>query len=145
MSRNMKIPVVSIDVVIQDSQQNILLGKVSEQWQEGGKYVWGLPGREVIFGEDLKMSAARAIREETGMEMTDGRVACVNSNFGFGNHYIAIGVLATAKGQPSVTRPKDWQEWRWIPFNNCPSTLFPSAERTLQSLQNHSVSIDFDD
>ncbi len=89
---------------------------------------------KVIFGEDLKMSAARAIREETGMEMTSGRVACVNSNFGFGNHYIAIGVVATTKGQPSVTRPKDWQEWRWIPLNNCPSTLFPSAERTLQSL-----------
>lgn len=77
------------------------------------------------------------------MDMVSGRVVCVNSNFGFNNHFISIGILVNAKGIPQVTRPQDWIEWRWFDKDKIPTKLFPSAELTLKSFLKGVFSLDF--
>ncbi len=139
-----KRPILSIDLIICNSQGQILLGKVSEKWQEGGKYLWGLPGREVSFGESLKVSAERNVRDEVDMEMISGKVVCINSNFGYGNHYVAVGILVEAKGSPVNKHPNDWYEWKWFDENDIPSNLFPSAKLTLVAFFENRMSHDFE-
>ena len=128
---------------MQDSHGRILLGKVNEKWQEGGRYLWGLPGREVSFGESLKACAERNLKEEVGMEMVSGMIVSINSNFGYGNHYVAIGILIEANGNPINHQPDDWIEWKWFDKEDMPSKLFPSAELTLKTFFEGVLSLDF--
>ncbi len=137
-------PILSIDLIIQNAEGRILLGKLTEKWQDGEKYLWGLPGREVAFRESLRVCAERNIKEELGIELISAQAVCVNSNFGYGNHYVAVGILAIARGNPVNKKPEDWTEWKWFATYRLPSKLFPSAERTLKSFLNKSISNDFD-
>jgi ADP-ribose pyrophosphatase YjhB (NUDIX family) len=138
-----KNPAVSIDLIVQDLQGRILLGKLSERWQEGGKYLWGLPGREVSFGETLKACAERNLKGELNIEMTAGKIVCINSNFGFGNHYISVGILVAASSSPRNKKSEDWQGWKWFDKGKIPKKLFPSAEKTLKSFLENKISLDF--
>lgn len=138
-----KLPVVAVDIIVQDSKDKILLGRVAEKWQGGRKYIWGLPGREISFGEDIKTSVKHNLKEELGVEMIDGQVVCVNSNFGLGNHYVTIGVTAKIDGNVVNKRPADWLEWKWFEKKSIPPKLFPSAERTLKAFLKESMSLDF--
>ena len=128
-----KHPILSVDLIIQDNQGKILLGKISEKWREGNKYLWGLPGREVSYGETLVQCVKRNLREEIGMKMLSCKVVCINSNFGYGNHYITIGILTKAKGSPINKQLDDWIEWKWFKRKDIPSKLFPSAKMTLKA------------
>ena len=134
-----KKPVVSIDLVISRGGK-ILLGKVTEKWSEKGRYEWGLPGRELEYGESFEQAAGKNLKEETGMEMKGFKIICVNSNFSLGNHYVAIGILAEAKGEPKIMKPQDWKEWKWFGKNEIPGKLFPSAEKTVKCFLEGKVS-----
>jgi len=138
-----KYPVVSVDIIIQDSKKRILLGKVSRKWAGSRRALWGLPGREVLFGESLKGCVERNLKEELNLIMISGKIVCVNSNFGYGNHYVSIGVLVKTKGILVNKRPNDWIEWRWFKKRHIPKKLFPSAERTLKTFHKKLVSLDF--
>lgn len=136
-------PVVSIDLIIQNPQGQILLGEVSEKWQDGGRYLWGLPGREVSFGEDLMTCVKRNLKQEVGMESASAKIVSINSNFGYGNHYVAIGVLVTANGSPRINRPEDWVQLKWFDKKDIPTKLFPSAQLTLKSFLEGVISLEF--
>lgn len=139
-----KKPTIAIDIIIQDSKGRILLGKLSEKWRDQGKYLWGLPGREISFGENLKSCAERNLLDELGLKLTAGKIICVNSNFGHGNHFITVGILAKIDGTLINKHPDDWLEWKWFNLNEIPTELFPSAERTLKSFIKGAISIDFE-
>lgn len=138
-----KYPISSIDIIIQNSKREILLGKVAPKWQDGGKYLWGLPGREIAFGENLIKSVRRNLYEELGLRLKSAKVICVNSNFGFGNHYVAIGVIVQTTGQLVNKKTQDWSKWQWFAVDKIPNHLFPSAKNTLQSFIKNKTSIDF--
>jgi ADP-ribose pyrophosphatase YjhB (NUDIX family) len=82
----MKKPVASVDLIIK-RKDKILLGKVSDKWSSDGKYEWGLPGREIEFGDDFEKTAEKNLKDELGMKLKSFEVITVNNNFGFGNHY----------------------------------------------------------
>lgn len=138
----MKIPTVSVDLIVENEKKEILLGKVTEQWQADGKYLWGLPGREVEFGETLVQSALRDIEQETGMQATSWAIQHVNTNFGFAGHYVAVGIVLQATGEPHITKPEDWSAWQWFDSANLPEQLFPSAKATLEAYLSGVVSVD---
>lgn len=134
----MKKPVASVDLVIK-RKDKILLGKVSDKWNSNGKYEWGLPGREIEFRDDFEKTAEKNLKEELGMKPKTFRVISVNNNFGFGNHYIAVGILVDAEEGPKIMN-KDWKEWRWFDKGKLPRKLFPSAELTIKSFLRNKVS-----
>lgn len=135
-------PVSSVDLVVTNSDSQILLGHVTEKWSDHGRYNWGLPGREIMLGENLRVAAARSLYEELGLRMTSVRFLSVNSNFGFGNHYVCIGMLVEAAGSIINKRPDDWTTWDWFEPSDLPERLFPSAARTLQAYLEGSASLD---
>jgi ADP-ribose pyrophosphatase YjhB (NUDIX family) len=133
MGSHERAPVPSIDLVVVGPGERILLGRVAERWSDHGRYVWGLPGREVLFGEDLRSAAARSLHEEVGLALTSARFLSVNSNYGFGNHYLCVALLVEAAGALVNQRPDDWTAWDWFERSHLPERLFPSADRTLQA------------
>lgn len=125
-----KRPMVSVDLIVVRNDK-ILLGKLSGRWSDKGKYEWGLPGREIRFGDSFEEAVNRNLREETGMKLKRFRIVCVNNNFAFNNHYVSIGIKAEAAGEPKLTN-KDWKEWKWFDKRSIPRKLFPSAEITIR-------------
>ena len=127
-----KYPVASVDLIIVRNNR-ILFGEVSEKWKDQNKYEWGLPGREISSGDDFKTTVEKNLSEELGMTLKKFEIICINNNFGFGNHYIATGILVDAEGEPKVIKPEDWKQWKWFRKDEIPDKLFPSAELTIKS------------
>lgn len=133
-------PVVSVDIIISKNEK-ILLGKLSNKWSDKGKYEWGLPGREIEFNDTFKKTVLKNLKQETGMELESFKIICINNNFGFGNHYVSIGILVGAKGNPQIIKKEDWKEWKWFNKTNMPKNLFPSAKNTIECFLSNKLTI----
>ena len=91
-----KIPKVNVDIlVVRDSK--ILLGLLTDKWKHQGKRVYGVPGRDIMFGEKIGDTVKRNIREEFGCDVKKYRIICVNANYALDNHYITIIVVKSTK------------------------------------------------
>ncbi len=128
----MKQPVASVDILVIRNDQ-VLLGLLSEKWSLEGQPTYGLPGREILFGETFRETVERNIREELSCVMKDYAVIAVNANYAFDNHYLGVGVTARIEGEPQVTKPEDWQRWEWYSLDKLPANLFPPAQNLLDS------------
>ena len=61
-----KVPKLSVDLVIQNADQEILLTKRKiEPWKDQ----WHLPGGTVLFNEPLQAAASRLAKKELGVEI----------------------------------------------------------------------------
>src|ERR1700760_1816354 len=136
----MKQPTVSIDIlVIRDGR--VLLGLLTDEWSQGGRPTYGLPGREILFGERFGEAVEHNIQEELGCVMKSYAVIAVNANYALGNHYIGVGVTATIDGKPKVIKPEDWQAWEWFSLDELPQNLFPPAQNLIDSYKADSVTV----
>jgi hypothetical protein len=48
----MKTSKVNVDILVVKNDK-ILLGLLTEKWNLKGKQVWGVPGRDIYFGEKI--------------------------------------------------------------------------------------------
>jgi len=126
-----KIPKINVDIlVVRDGK--ILLGLLTDKWKHQGKKVYGVPGRDIMFGEKIGDTVKRNIREEFGCNVTKYKIICVNTNYALGNHYIGIGVVAEIDGKPKVLLPEDWESWEWFGKDEIPENLFPATENLIK-------------
>lgn len=132
-------PITSVDLIVVKNGK-ILLGKVSKKWSQN-KYDYGLPGREIRFGENFKQCVERNLKEELGMRLKNYKIICMNNNFGFGNHYVTIGIFVHAEGEP-IIKSDDWLEWRWFDKNKIPKKLFPSAKLTIKCYLENKITVE---
>ncbi len=130
----------SIDLIL-IKKDKILLGELTDKWTNNKEYRWGLPGREINFGENFREAVKNNLKEELGMKLKRFRIICINNNFEFQNHYISIGILVQGNGNPKIMKPKDWKSWRWFEKNKLPKKIFPSGKLTLKCFLKNKVSI----
>ncbi len=127
----MKTPKVNVDILVVKGDK-ILLGLLTEKWNYQGKQVYGVPGRDVKFGEKIGDTVKRNIEEEFGCNVTSYKIICVNANYALGNHYIGIGVIAEIDGEPKVLLPEDWVKWEWFSKDEVPSNLFSASKNLIE-------------
>jgi ADP-ribose pyrophosphatase YjhB (NUDIX family) len=127
-----KSPKISLDIVIK-RRGKVLFGLLTEKWSGKSKGVYGLPGREIHFGEKIADAVKRNIKEEIGCKLKKYKIIAVTENFAFKNHYIGIGIEARIEGKAKNMRPQDWQGWEWFSTNALPKNLFPSAKALLET------------
>jgi ADP-ribose pyrophosphatase YjhB (NUDIX family) len=75
-------------IVTNDSNQVLLL-------KHRGRGVWMFPGGQVEIGENLIDALLREAKEESGMEITVGRLYCLSSNTGTYQGYNGYGLIST--------------------------------------------------
>ncbi len=129
---NKKMPKVNVDIlVVRDNK--ILLGHLTEKWNYQGNQVYGVPGRDILFGETIGDAAKRSIKEDLGCKVIAYRVIAVNANFALENHYIGIGILVEMKGKIKNLKLEDWEKWEWFEEKKIPNNLFPAAKNVIDS------------
>ncbi|MFA6407922.1 MAG: NUDIX domain-containing protein [Candidatus Paceibacterota bacterium] len=118
----METPVVKIGVnvfVIKDHK--ILFGKRIGK----GDGTWCLPGGHFEFGESLAGAAARELEEETGLKASNLEFLQLINQPLEDCHYVHINFLAKEWiGEPIVTEPDKFAEWRWFNLSALPEKIF---------------------
>lgn len=137
---NKKLPGISVDILVVKNNK-ILLGLLSDKWTYKGKQVYGVPGRDIRFGEKIGETVKRNIKEELNCNVTAYKIICVNANYALDNHYIGIGVIAEIDEEPKNLIPKDWQKWEWFDKNNIPDNLFPAPKNLIECYLQNKVNV----
>lgn len=131
---NNKYPEIDVDILIVRNTK-ILLGLLSDKWRFQGVQVYGVPGRQIFFGETIGETVKINVKEELGCEIKTHKIISVNANYHNG-HFIVIDILAEIKGEPKLCKPEDWIKWEWFDKDNLPRNLFPSTKNLLDSYIN---------
>ena len=111
-------PVVSVDLVINDEEGRILLGKRNNRPAAGS---WFVPGGRLLKGEDIASAVRRISAQELGIEMNHERVLGVYhqrypDNFAddsFDSHYVTFPVSVVAVGSIKLRSDDQHEELRW--------------------------------
>jgi len=135
-----KYPRVNVDIIVVKGNK-ILLGLLAEKWSCHGRQVYGVSGRDIMFGEEIGEAVKRNIKEEFGCGVKNYEIICVNANRALGNHYIGIGVVAQIDGDPKLLLSVDWLKWEWFALNRIPDNLFPAAKNAIDCYLNKKLTV----
>ncbi len=129
---NKKIPRVGIGVFV------IKNGKFIMGCRKGahGEGTWSVPGGHLEFGETVEKGAKREVKEETGMDIANIKVAGItNDIFEKENkHYVTVWVTSNWKsGKPKIMEPDKFLDLDWYDFKNMPDNLFLPWKELLKS------------
>lgn len=135
-----KNPNISVDILV-IKENKILLGLLTKKWAVNEVQVYGVPGREIFFGEKMGEVVKRNISEEIDCKVTKYRIISVNANYEMGNHFINIGVMSEIEGDIKLLKPEDWETWEWFDLDKLPKNLFASAKNTINSYLSKQVCV----
>lgn len=101
-----------------------------------GDGTWSIPGGHLEFGETIEQGAQREVEEETGLKISDIKIAGITNDI-FKNedkHYITIWVTSFWKsGIPKIMEPDKFLNLEWNSFENLPENLFLPWKELLKS------------
>jgi 8-oxo-dGTP diphosphatase len=127
-------PVVAIGGFVFDNEGRVLL---VERGNPPGVGLWTVPGGKLEPGETLVQGVAREVREETGVVVEVGTLACVVEHMSDGYHYVILDYVARPIGgtlahASDVTSAKfvDEGELATLPLTNGLAELIARARAT---------------
>jgi 8-oxo-dGTP diphosphatase len=88
-------PTVAVGAFVRDADGRLL---VVERGQPPGEGMWSVPGGKQEPGETLAQAVAREVREETGLAVQVGALACVVERIGDDHHYVIVDYHARVIG-----------------------------------------------
>jgi ADP-ribose pyrophosphatase YjhB (NUDIX family) len=103
-------PVVAVGAIVFDDQGRVLL---VERGRPPGVGLWSVPGGKLEHAETLAQAVAREVREETGLVVEVGPLACVVERIGDDFHFVILDYLAHAIGG-SLAAASDARAARWV-------------------------------
>lgn len=99
-----------------------------------GEGTWTMPGGKLEFGESFEEGARREVLEETGLQLNEAKVICVNNDKNEHAHFVTIGLFSEDfSGEPKVTEPDEIVEWQWFSLNNLPTPLYFPSEKVIEN------------
>lgn len=131
---NATVPVVAVGGFVFDRDGRVLL---VQRGSPPGEGLWTVPGGRLEPGETLVQGIAREVREETGLIVEVGVLACVVEHISDGYHYVILDYLArpiggTLAAATDVTAAKfvDETELAALPLTNGLAALIARARAT---------------
>lgn len=91
----MTTPIVAVGAFVFDAEDRVLL---VERGTPPGEGLWTVPGGKLEMNETLAQAVAREVREETGLVVEVGALACVVERMAEGYHYVILDYLARPIG-----------------------------------------------
>lgn len=116
-------PLVSIDLIVTDTENRILLGKRNNRPAQG---YWFVPGGRIQKNETLDTAFRRLTEEELGLELTRDQARFLgayehlydDSVFGdeVSTHYVVLGYQLTLSSEELNLPDAQHHEFRWWPM-----------------------------
>jgi ADP-ribose pyrophosphatase YjhB (NUDIX family) len=88
-------PICAVGAFVFDAEGRVL---VIERGTPPGEGLWSVPGGKLEPNETLAQAVAREVREETGLVVEVGPLACVVERMGDDFHYVILDYLARVIG-----------------------------------------------
>ena len=88
-------PAVAVGALVFDGDGRVLL---VERGNPPGAGLWSVPGGRLETGETLAQAVAREVREETGLVVEVGALACVVERITEGYHFVILDYHARVIG-----------------------------------------------
>jgi len=101
-------PVCAVGAFVFDGDRVLVIQRAKPP----GAGLWSVPGGKLEAGETLAQAVAREVREETGLVVEVGPLACVVERMGDGFHYVILDYLARAIGG-TLGAASDARAARW--------------------------------
>jgi ADP-ribose pyrophosphatase YjhB (NUDIX family) len=107
------IPIVGVGAIVFDEAGRVLLIERGKPPSEGR---WSVPGGKLEVHETLAQAVAREVREETGLIVEVGTLACVLERFGDDFHFVLLDYFARATGG-TLAAASDARAARFVGFD----------------------------
>ncbi|MBL8913644.1 MAG: NUDIX domain-containing protein [Archangium sp.] len=125
-------PRVGIGVLVMKDGK-LLLGK---RRGSHGAGEYASPGGHLEHLESFADCAAREVREETGLEVTNLRFLRVLNTISYApKHYIDLAFACDwVSGEPTAREPDKIESWNWYALDALPAPLFATLPTALEAL-----------
>ena len=112
-------PLVSIDLIVLDSEANVLLGKRTNRPAKG---FWFVPGGRVLKDESFENAFKRLIKEELGLDNVAATFKGIYQHFyddnfseeNFSTHYLVLAYEITFKGDLASLPLEQHSKYKWF-------------------------------
>lgn len=112
-------PLISIDLIVQNEHNQVLLGKRVNEPAFG---IWFVPGGRIFKDESLDLAFCRTVKEELGIDMQRSDAVFDKTyehfydnnvfNNNFSTHYIVLAHKIKVNALPTLN--KQHSEYRWF-------------------------------
>jgi 8-oxo-dGTP diphosphatase len=102
-------PIVGVAAIVYDRDGRVLL---IERGRPPAAGSWSVPGGKLHAGETLAQGVAREVREETGLVVEVGALACAIERIGDDAHYVILDYVARVIGG-TLAAGDDARAVRW--------------------------------
>ena len=101
-------PKLGVSTLVRDTGRVLLVRRGNAPFRD----TWSLPGGHVEHGERLAEAAAREVREETGIAVTELRRIDIAEVITGEDHYVLIVFAANGQSEPRAA--SDATDARWV-------------------------------
>lgn len=131
---------VGMGILIRDGDK-ILLGHRSKNIPDtGGIYepdTWTVPGGKLEYNETIIEGAAREVKEETNLDVSDIEVFNACDDIQPDRHFVTIQLIAHKySGELKVMEPDKEDEWKWFDINDIPENIYSPTRKFLDKYIN---------
>jgi ADP-ribose pyrophosphatase YjhB (NUDIX family) len=102
-------PVCAVGAFIFDGPRVLVI----QRGTPPGAGLWSVPGGKLEANETLAQAVAREVREETGLVVEVGPLACVVERMGDDYHFVILDYLARQIGA-ALAPASDVRDARWV-------------------------------
>ena len=95
---------------------------------------WCLPGGKQEYGETFFEGAAREVKEETSLQISDLELFGAADDIAQDRHFVTLWVLAhNCEGTAQVTEPDKQDAWRWFDINALPELIYGPSQKFIRA------------
>lgn len=128
---------VGIGVMIKDGNK-ILLGHRCDNYKDTGGIhepgSWTLPGGKQEYNETVLEGAAREVKEETNLDISELSFFGLSDDIQPDKHYVTIQVIANNySGELKNLEPTKHSEWKWFDINDLPENLYSPSKKFIEA------------
>ena len=131
---------MGLGIIIVNEDGFVLIGK-----RKGGlAQKYSIPGGKLDLGETFEEGAAREIKEETNLDISEPQVIAVSNNLETfqeeGKHYISVVLLVKKfSGELQNMEPNKCEGWEWINPRELPEPHFDASRMAISCFIKNSV------
>ena len=112
-------PLVSIDLIVRNSEGSVLLGKRTNRPAQG---FWFVPGGRVLKDESFDYAFKRLIKEELGLNSVESKFKGIYQHFyddnfsedDFTTHYLVLAYEITFNGNLALLPFQQHSRYKWF-------------------------------